>query len=68
MLTDDSLAAVNFFLAVVGVVQSTRILRYQASVKGSTTEALKSDAADIAESGKSAIKEGEAKVEQAVKN
>lgn len=43
--TDDCrLAAVNFFLGCVGVVQVTRIFLYRRSLKGSTKEA----AADIA--------------------
>jgi hypothetical protein len=34
MLTISSLAAVNFFLGVVGVIQVTRILRWRMSPEG----------------------------------
>jgi hypothetical protein len=34
----NSLAAVNFFLGVVGVIQVSRILAWQRSVKGQTPE------------------------------
>ena len=61
-----SLAAVNFFLACVGVVQTSRILMHQSNQKGSTTEAVKADAKDIVASGKSATKDAEAKAEKAV--
>jgi hypothetical protein len=46
------LAAVNFFLGVVGVVQVSRIVAYNASQKGQTAgqhvEELKEGAADTA--------------------
>ncbi|KAL1970202.1 hypothetical protein VTN77DRAFT_5362 [Rasamsonia byssochlamydoides] len=42
------LAAVNFFLACVGVVQVTRIFLYQRSLKDSSTEAAKDSAKAVA--------------------
>lgn len=38
MLTNFSLATVNFFLGCVGLIQSTRILIWQNSVKGAVKE------------------------------
>lgn len=53
------LAAVNFFLGLVGVVQCTRILMYQQSLKNSPLPAaseLKEDAKEKIEEVKEAIK------------
>jgi hypothetical protein len=57
-----SLAAVNFCLFLVGTVQCGRILAYQSSQKGSTTEALKSMEKDLEGSAKSLEKKAEAKL------
>ena len=57
-----SLAAVNFCLFLVGTIQCSRILAYQSSQKGSTTEALKSMEKDIVGSAKNAEKKIEAKL------
>jgi len=56
------LAAVNFCLFLVGTVQVGRILAYQSSQKGSTTEALKSMEQDLAKSAKSVEKKVESKL------
>jgi len=50
------LAAVNFCLFLVGTVQCGRILAYQSSQKGSTTEALKSMEQDIVKSAETVEK------------
>ncbi|KAI4163561.1 MAG: hypothetical protein LQ342_002833 [Letrouitia transgressa] len=48
------LATVNFFLATVGIVQVSRILLYQQSVKNSTlSEVAESNTKDAAETAKS---------------
>jgi len=46
------LAAVNFCLFIVGTTQVSRILMYQASVKGSTTEAVKDLAGEVKSEGR----------------
>ena len=46
-----SLAAVNFFLAIVGVVQCSRILSYEASKKNSVAEVVQ----DIKEDAKEQV-------------
>ncbi|KAH0846883.1 Mitochondrial pyruvate carrier 2 [Fonsecaea pedrosoi] len=56
------LAAVNFCLFLVGTVQVSRILMYQASQKGSTTEALKEMEKEVEGSVKSVEKSVEAKL------
>jgi len=57
------LAAVNFFLACVGVVQVSRIFMYRRSLKGSTQEAAK----DIAAEATDVATEVASKVESVVK-
>ena len=57
-----SLAAVNFCLFIVGTVQVGRILSYQQSQKGNTTEALKSMGNDLETSAKNVEKKVEAKL------
>jgi hypothetical protein len=57
------LAAVNFFLACVGVVQVSRIFMYRRSLKGSTQEAAK----DIATEATDVATEVASKVESVVK-
>jgi hypothetical protein len=44
---NSRLAAVNFFLAIVGSVQVSRILTYRRSLKGSTVEAIKEEAKQV---------------------
>jgi len=56
------LAAVNFCLFLVGTIQVSRILTYQSSQKGSSTEALKAMEKDIVDSAKGAEKKVEAKL------
>ncbi|KAJ5484842.1 mitochondrial pyruvate carrier 2 [Penicillium diatomitis] len=53
------LAAVNFFLGCVGVVQVSRILMWQRSQKGSTIEAVKEIEQEAADSVKSVANEAE---------
>jgi hypothetical protein len=59
----NSLAAVNFFLGCVGVIQVSRILAYQQSIKGKTPvqnhEAVKDSAGVTAEGVKD---DGESKI------
>lgn len=43
-----SLAAVNFFLGCVGVVQVSRIFNYRRNVEGSSKEAVKDMEQDVA--------------------
>jgi len=54
------LAAVNFFLGCVGIIQTTRILQYQRSVKGQTAgeqlEAAKESTVDTAKGVKDDVK------------
>lgn len=58
-MTTNSLAAVNFFLGVVGVIQVSRILAYQRSVKGQTAgeqlEAAKDETIAAAEGVKDKV-------------
>lgn len=54
------MAAVNFCLFLVGTVQVSRILTYNASQKGSLTEAVK----DLGEDVKGQAKSLEAKAEK----
>jgi hypothetical protein len=58
-----SLAAVNFFLAIVGIVQLTRIGMYQSSQKsaGEIVEGMKEDV-------KETVAEAKTEVKEAVKN
>ena len=55
------LAAVNFFLGCVGVVQVTRILRWQSQSKKDTiTEVAQQDAEEAARTAKGIVKDPEA--------
>ena len=45
-LSHNSLAAVNFALAIVGTIQVSRILAYRASEKGSVEGAIEASKAD----------------------
>ncbi|GIJ90137.1 hypothetical protein Asppvi_009088 [Aspergillus pseudoviridinutans] len=59
------LAAVNFFLGCVGVVQVTRIFMYRRSLEGgSTKEALKDLEHEVVDSAKSAVGKAEAAVKK----
>ncbi|KAG2026184.1 hypothetical protein GB937_002335 [Aspergillus fischeri] len=59
------LAAVNFFLGCVGVVQVTRIFMYRRSLEGgSTKEALKDIEHEVVDSAKSAVGKAEAAVKK----
>ena len=63
----NRLAAVNFFLGCVGVVQVSRILTYQRSQKGvNTQEVIKDDAKDVKDTVVGAAKEAGATVKSAV--
>ena len=63
----SSLAAVNFFLGCVGIIQVSRILMYQQSVKsGSTTEVVKEDAKDMEATATEAVKDVANKVKSSV--
>lgn len=59
-----SLAAVNFFLGCVGVVQVSRILMYRRSLAGSSQEAIKDMEHDITGSAKSAGEQAETAVKK----
>ncbi|KAI4251683.1 MAG: hypothetical protein LQ352_004708 [Teloschistes flavicans] len=60
-------AAVNFFLGCVGVIQVTRILRYQQSVKaGTVAEAVEQDAKDAAQTMKGTAENPEAAAKSAI--
>lgn len=62
MYTDDSLAAVNFFMFCVGSVQTARILQYRSSLKHeSLGEAAKELGKEEADSLKATAK-GEVKL------
>lgn len=52
-MTLTSLAAVNFFLGIVGVIQVSRIVMYQQSLKKKSLPAV---AAEVKEDAKDAIK------------
>jgi mitochondrial pyruvate carrier 2 len=57
---DCSLAAVNFFLALVGVTQLTRIALYESSKKGGAAvvvEDVKKDVKENVEAAKEAVKD-----------
>ncbi|KAG2418937.1 hypothetical protein HFD88_002040 [Aspergillus terreus] len=58
------LAAVNFFLGCVGVVQVGRIVSYRRSVEGSTKEALKDVEHEVVDSAKATAAKVEALVEK----
>ncbi|GES63089.1 UPF0041-domain-containing protein [Aspergillus terreus] len=58
------LAAVNFFLGCVGVVQVGRIVNYRRSVEGSTKEALKDVEHEVVDSAKATAAKVEAVVEK----
>ncbi|KAI9037714.1 mitochondrial pyruvate carrier family protein [Aspergillus affinis] len=58
------LAAVNFFLGCVGVVQVTRIVNYRRSLDGSTTEAVKELEHEVADSAKAVAGKAEQAVEK----
>lgn len=58
------LAAVNFFLGCVGVVQCSRIFLYRRSLDGSSVEAAKDIEHELADSAKSAAKKVEGAVER----
>ena len=67
-LTDFRLAAVNFFLACVGVTQVTRILMYQRSQDATSAGHIaKTDAKDAAKTVKSIATDPEGAAQQAVK-
>jgi hypothetical protein len=63
----NRLAAVNFFLGCVGVVQVTRIYNYRRSLDGSATEAVKDLENEAADSVKSVASAVEGAAEGAVK-
>ena len=56
MLIKDRLAAVNFFLGCVGVVQCSRIFLWRQSQKGGVVEEVKAEAAEVKAEVKEAIK------------
>ncbi|KAA8643382.1 hypothetical protein EYZ11_003430 [Aspergillus tanneri] len=58
------LAAVNFFLGCVGVVQVTRIFQYRRSLTGSTAEAAKEMEHEVVDSAKAAVHKVEKVVER----
>ncbi|KAJ5887751.1 hypothetical protein N7495_007792 [Penicillium taxi] len=58
------LAAVNFFLGCVGVVQCSRILLWQRSQNGSTVEAAKEFGEEAKTAGENAVKAVENAVEK----
>jgi len=60
------LAAVNFFLGCVGVMQVSRILAYQRSLKGSSTAALMDNATGVVDAGKVTAADAAGKVQNAV--
>lgn len=64
-LTYSRLAAVNFFLGCVGVVQVSRIFMWQRSQKGSSLEAAKELEHEAADSAKSAVTSAENAVKTA---
>ena len=59
-----SLAAVNFFLGCVGVVQCSRIFLHHRSQKGSSAEAAKEMEHEVVDPAKKLGKEAEAAVEK----
>ncbi|PYH86670.1 UPF0041-domain-containing protein [Aspergillus uvarum CBS 121591] len=58
------LAAVNFFLGIVGVVQVTRIVQYRRSLDGSTTEAVKDLEKEVIDDAKAVAATAEAAVKK----
>ncbi|KAF9887956.1 hypothetical protein FE257_009478 [Aspergillus nanangensis] len=58
------LAAVNFFLGCVGIVQVGRIVSYRRSLDGSTTEAVKDMEHEVVDSAKAAVAKVEAVIEK----
>ncbi|RAH42864.1 mitochondrial pyruvate carrier family protein [Aspergillus aculeatinus CBS 121060] len=58
------LAAVNFFLGIVGVVQVTRIVQYRRSLDGSTTEAVKDLEKEVVDDAKAVAATTEAAVKK----
>lgn len=58
------LAAVNFFLGCVGVVQVSRIFMYRRSVEGSSAEAAKDLQHEVTDSAKDVAKKAEGAVER----
>ncbi|KAI4111836.1 MAG: hypothetical protein L6R36_000597 [Xanthoria steineri] len=61
------LAAVNFFLGCVGVIQVTRILRWQQQVKNGTISAVaQQETEDAAETAKGIVKNPEAAAKSAL--
>ena len=61
------LAAVNFFLACVGITQLSRIFLYQRSVKNSdSTAVIKEDARDLKDSAAAVVGETKAAVREVV--
>lgn len=65
----DRLAAVNFILFCVGATQVTRVLRYQASLKGESVGAEVRDAAkEEAQLVKGAVEDPKGAVKKAEQN
>lgn len=60
----SSLAAVNACLAVVGTIQVSRVLSYQASQKGSLEEAIKDVGRDLKKDASSLEQTAEKKATQ----
>ncbi|KAB8228154.1 hypothetical protein BDV23DRAFT_167490 [Aspergillus alliaceus] len=58
------LAAVNFFLGCVGIVQVGRIYNYRRGLEGSATEAAKSMEHEVVDSAKEVVVKTEAAVEK----
>ena len=57
LIFDNSLAAVNFFLGVVGATQVTRILLYQQSLKkGTVSEVVEADSKEVGRTVKDTAK------------
>lgn len=67
ILIHNSLAAVNFFLGCVGVIQVGRIINYRRSLDGSTTEAIKDAEKEVVDSAKATVAKVEAAVEKVEK-
>ena len=61
------LAAVNFFLGCVGLVQVSRIFMYKQSAEGQSAAAVaKEGASDMGKAAVGAVEDGAGKVKQAV--
>lgn len=67
-LTYHRLAAVNFFLGCVGVVQVSRIYMWRKSQEGSATEAAKDMEQDVADSAKAIATQAKGAVKSAEKS